>query len=143
MSAQNVKLVGQLQPPPDRDLATLYRDESTVETLIDAMAPSFDPALKSRYLPADAGDVEPNVGLDGLRKTWLAWLGDWAGYRAETIKVIDVGERVLVVTDEYAREAGSEDDVKLAGAAVWTVSNGQVSAIDVYADRTAAFKAVA
>ena len=143
MSSENVKLVGQLQPPPDRDLATLYRDDSTVATLIDAMAPSFDPALESRYLPADAGDVKPNNGFDGLRKTWLEWLEGWEGYRADTIKVIDVGDRVLVVTDEYGRAPGSEDETKLAGAAVWTVRRGKVAAIDVYADRTAAFKAVA
>jgi hypothetical protein len=143
VSADNVRLVGRLQPPPDRDLATLYRDESTVLTLTDAMAPSFDPAVESRYLGDDSGEVPPNVGLEGLRKTWLAWLEPWQSYRAETIKVIDVGDRVLVVTDEYGREKDATEDVRLQGAAVWTVRNGQVTAIDFYADRTAAFKAVA
>jgi hypothetical protein len=47
------------------------------------------------------------------------------------------------VTDEYAREQGAEDETKLAGASVWTISKGQIAAVDFYADRTSAFKAVA
>ena len=143
MSADNEKLVGRLQPPPDRDLATLYRDESTVVTLTEAMAEFLDPSLESRYLGDGSGDVPANVGLEGLRQTWLAWLGSWDSYRAEVIKVVDVGDRVLVVTDERGREKDATDEVKLQGAAVWTVRGGQVTAIDLYSDRTAAFKAVA
>jgi len=142
MSAENVKLVGTLQPPPGRDLATLFRDEGTVSVLIEAMVPYVDGAVASRFVPAD-GEGSANVGMDGLRQTWLDWLEPWATYRAGVQKLIDVGDQVLAISDDHAQEKGAEEEIALPGAAVWTVRGGKISALDIYADRTQAFQVAA
>jgi hypothetical protein len=34
---------------------------------------------------------------------WLDWLAPWESYRAEIAEVIDAGDQVLVIADDYRR----------------------------------------
>ena len=39
--------------------------------------------------------------------------------------MIDCGDDVLVITDDYGRKPGMTAEVRLFGAAVWTIRDGQ------------------
>lgn len=53
-----------------------------------------------------------------------------------------MGDRVLVITDDYGRRPGMSVEVHLRGAAVWTVRQGKVVGADFYARREQALEAV-
>jgi len=141
MSQKNVELVRGLQPAPDVDIAELFRDDEIWAALTEAVAPlshsDFECVLH-------AIDSEPTTypGLVGLRTGWLDWVAPWVTYRTEIKDVIDAGEQVLVLTHDFGRREGSTEDVKLIGAAVWTVRDGKIARAEFYTDRAEAFAAV-
>jgi ketosteroid isomerase-like protein len=141
MSQENVELVRGLQPAPDVDIAELLRDDDIWAALSQAVAPfahaDFECALRSI-------DSEPTTytGLDGLRTGWLDWVAPWATYRTEIKEVIDAGERVLVLTHDFGRREGSTEEVRLIGAAVWTIRDRKIVRAEFYTDRAEAFAAV-
>jgi ketosteroid isomerase-like protein len=144
IGASNVELVRELQPGPDVDVAQLFRDDEMWAAFADAAASFFD---RNFECVLGGGDHDPfggaaYVGQDGLRAGWLDWLAPWASYRTEIEEVIDVGERVLVLIRDFGRREGSEQEVEVIGAAVWTVGDGKVARAEFYADRAEALKAV-
>jgi ketosteroid isomerase-like protein len=62
-------------------------------------------------------------------------------YRAEIAELIDAGDRVVIITDDYGRRRGMSAEVQLHGAAVWTVREGKIVAIDFYPHRDGALEA--
>ncbi len=117
MSAENAELVAALQPEPDVNLVELFRDDQAWAKL-------------------------SNYGLAGFRQTWLEWLGPWESYRADIDRVIDCGDDVLVITNDYGRKPGMTAEVRLLGAAVWTVRDGRIAKAYFYADRQDALDAL-
>jgi hypothetical protein len=140
MSRENVELVRALQTGPDVNLVDLFGDQASWDSLVEASAPFFDPSVEVRLFAI--GEPRRYVGPDGLRQGWLDWLAPWESYRAEIAELIDAGDRVLVITDDYGRRPGMSVEVRPHGAASWTVQEGKVVAIDFYADRNQALEAV-
>ena len=139
MSRENVEVVRALQPEPDVDIATLFRDEAVAERAIQALAPLF-----VHDFEATATILEPRryTGVEGLRTLWLEWLEPWESYRAEIEDVIDAGDDVVVLTRDYGRRAGMTAEVSVLGAAVWTFREGKIARASFYADREEALEAV-
>ena len=140
MSAENVALVRAVLPSPDVDLVELFRDEETWANLRRRIAEICHPALKTGLV--GVGDGHIHDGLEGLRQTWLEWLAPWESYRAEIQKLVDCGENVLVLTDDFGRQRGMTAEVRLRGAAVWTVREARIAAAFFYAHREDALDAV-
>jgi ketosteroid isomerase-like protein len=140
MSRENVELVRALQPLPEVDLVTLFGDESW-SAVTDARARVFYPSFQTRFVPA-LGGRKRYVGGEGLRQAWLDWLSPWESYRAEIVELIDAGDRVVVITDNYGRRRGMSAEVRLRGAAIWSVRGGKVTGADFYTDRDQALAAV-
>jgi ketosteroid isomerase-like protein len=133
MSAENVELVEALQPDPSVDLVELFGDDAAWENVFGVIAPIFDPDLETGFVRP--GDASTNRGVEGFRTTWLEWLAPWESYRAEIESLEDHGDNVLVTTNDYGRQPGMTAEVRLLGAAVWTVREGRVARAYFYVDR--------
>ena len=141
MSQENVELVRLVQPAPDVDLAQLFRDDDIWAETSEGLSNLFHPDFKCVQSWIGA---EPTTypGVDGLREAWLDWLTPWATYRTDIQDVIACDERVLVLVLDFGRREGTTDEIKLFGAAVWTVRDGKIAHVQFYPDRNEALKAV-
>jgi ketosteroid isomerase-like protein len=72
----------------------------------------------------------------------LDWTAPWVTYGIETERVIDLGERVLVLNQDRGRREGSPLEVRGRVAALWTVRDGKVARLDAYTTQAEALKAV-
>jgi ketosteroid isomerase-like protein len=140
MSAENAELVAALQPDPDVNLVELFRDDAAWANIAEALGPIWHDDVETVFV--GTGQESRNRGVDGFRHTWVEWLAPWETYRAEITRVIDCGDDVLVITDDYGRKPGMTAEVKLFGAAVWTVRDGMIVKAYFYVDRKDALDAV-
>ncbi len=140
MSRENVELVTRLQVAPDVDLAALFRSDEAWSAVTDAFGGLFHPDCET-VAPGVPGTERVHVGIDGLRTAWLAWLEPWLTYRTEIEHALDAGDRVLLLTRDYGRQAGSVQEVKVDGSAVWTVKDGRVARAEFFTHRADAFQA--
>jgi hypothetical protein len=141
MSQENVEIVRRFQPSPDLDIAALFRDDATWAATSEAAASVLDEDFAAGVRTLD--DQAPFLpGVDGLRSTWLDWLEPWESYRTEIEDVIDVGkDSVLVLTRDYGRRVGSNAEVRLHGAGLYTMRDGKI-ALAEFMPRDNALKAV-
>jgi ketosteroid isomerase-like protein len=138
VSQQNVELVRAVQPRPEVDLASMFREEAswraTREVLVSLLHPDFECSIPL------FGDAKSFSGIDGLRAAWLDWLEPWATYRTEVDELIDRGERVLVLVRDYGRHEPHGNEVEQIDAAIWTVREGKIARAEFYTDRGEAFR---
>jgi ketosteroid isomerase-like protein len=134
-----VELIKGLQPPSKADMASLFRDDAAWGALSDAVAPLFHPDFAA---VAATGLVQSYRGLDGLRALWLDWMGPWETYRTEVEDAIDRGDEVLLLVRDYGRREGMDAEVRVLGAAVWTIAEGKITRAVFYNDRAEALEAV-
>ena len=139
MSQENVELVRRLQPSPDIDLVSLFRDGPESERLLAAVEPFFHDDFVIAGVGIQAGEWK---GLAGLRAAWADWLEPWETYRAEIEDVIDAGDDVVVLVRDYGRRPGMSAEVQIVAAAVWTVRDGKIARNVFYPDREDALEAV-
>ncbi len=140
MSAENAELVAALLPEANVDLVEVFGDEQAWENLSEVLGPICHDDVETGLV--GIGQEKPNYGLAGFRQTWLEWLGPWESYRADIDQVIDCGDNVLVITKDYGRKPGMTAEVRLLGAAVWTVREGRIAKAYFYADRQDALDAL-
>ena len=133
MSDENVELVSALQPDPDVDLVELFRDDQAWANLAEVFGEIGHDDVETAFI--GVGQESRNRGVGGFRSTWLEWLAPWETYRAEIKRVIDCGDDVLVLTDDYGRKPGMTAEVRLFGAAVWTLREGRVAKACFYTNR--------
>ncbi len=142
MSQENVEIVRQLQPGPQVNVVELFvrgADDSEVEAEIAAATGSFTDDFVCLF---HSLSEEPRPGVLGLRESWLDWLAPWESYRTEIEELIDAGDRVLVVSRDFGRRPGMDEEVSFHGCAVWTVRDGRIARAEFFtADRAGAFKA--
>ena len=81
------------------------------------------------------------IGLGGARTFWRDFFEAWESIRSHTEDVIASGDRVLVLGRQFGRMRGVQNEVELAGAAIYSVSGGMVVRAEFYADRGAALEA--
>ena len=72
----------------------------------------------------------------------LDWTAPWATYTIETERVIDLGDRVLVLNHDRGRRDGGALEVRGRVAALWTIRDGKIARLDAYTSHTDALKAV-
>ncbi|HYH59827.1 MAG TPA: nuclear transport factor 2 family protein [Thermoleophilaceae bacterium] len=139
MSDENAELIEALQVEPEVDLVELFRDDQAWANIDATLGPVFHDDVESGFV----GHHESrNRGRLGFRQTWLEWLEPWESYRTETDRVIGCGDDVLVLVNDYGRKPGMTAEVRLFGAAVWTVRDGLITRALFYTDREDAFSEV-
>jgi ketosteroid isomerase-like protein len=138
MSQHNVDLVDALIPQ-GTDIAPLFRDDGAFAQVREALAPLLTDDVENLVvLPAL---TRTEAGTEGLRINWLDWLEPWAAYRVTIDEVIDLGERVLVLTRNYGRRRDMEAEVEMIAAAILTFREGKLARWEDYADRAVALGA--
>jgi len=140
MSQENVELVKALVPQPDTDWAELVRDEGAFAVVREAVSPLLTDDFESVMVWPAVNRTY--AGLEGLRKNWLDWLEPWATYRITIDELIDLGERVVVLSRNHGRREDMETEVELIGAAILTFRDGKIARWEDYADRAEALEAV-
>jgi hypothetical protein len=139
MSDENAELIEALQVGPDVDLVELFRDDQAYANLEEALGPIYHDDVESGFV---GRHESRNRGRAGFRQTWLEWLEPWDSYRSEVDRVIGCGEDVLVLVKDYGRKPGMTAEVRLLGAAVWTVRDGLIVRALFYTDREDAIREV-
>jgi ketosteroid isomerase-like protein len=142
MSQENVELVRALQPTPDTDLVTLFRDDAAFAALAEAVSPFLHEDFEVVAPALVAGRDVRVEGLAGLRAVWLEWLEPWESYRVELEDVIDAGDATVVLVRDYGRRAGVAAEISVTGGTVWTMRDGKVARVAFYAVRSEALEAV-
>jgi ketosteroid isomerase-like protein len=140
MSQENVDLVRGLIPPPETDLAALFRDKAVFDQMAAALERFIDQGAESVAV-WQGGTAY--VGVEGFRRLWLDWLQPWTSYYTSVEEAIDAGGGRVVL---FARDKGRRQDtdvvVELVAASVWEVRNGRIVRVEFFPTREQALAAV-
>ena len=71
------------------------------------------------------------------------WLSSFQSYIGSVEDVIDLGDRVLVLTDERGVSRVGKVPVRQQGAVIWSFREGKVARIETYMQRRVACAALA
>ena len=81
-------------------------------------------------------------GLEDYKRYVVSLLNSFDELRFEIRELIDLGDRVVVVTDLFGRGRESGADVRGAYVFLWTVSEGRAVDVREYATKDEALEAV-
>jgi ketosteroid isomerase-like protein len=133
MSQENVEIVLAAQAT---DLVQWLKDDAVWSAGAARYHPDFEHASVNRV---EGTVVHHNA--EALRRGWSAWVAPWESYRQEIDEAFDCGERVLVFCTHFARAPGTDHEVELKGASLWTVRDGKILRFVSYTDRSEALEA--
>jgi ketosteroid isomerase-like protein len=102
---------------------------------------SFDDDVQARWA-TEVPDMGTSEGIDGLAELLSHWLAAWQACRIEAEEFHDAGDQIVAFVRVHARGSGSEIDLEMENAHVWTMLDGQAVAIRAYSDRTRALREV-
>ena len=144
MSQTNVELVRSVHPPTGTELTSLFREDaagrSGLKLLAGLLTEDFEAVGGDHF--GDLGLTSDGLGLDGLVAVWREWLSPWDTYRTEVEDFLEAGEdRVVVLVRDLGRLRGSDSEVELLSASVWTLREGKIARIAFHASRASALKA--
>jgi ketosteroid isomerase-like protein len=77
-----------------------------------------------------------------LRAALLYWFAPLDSFEREVEKMIDLGERVLVLDRQHMRVHGSNARVEMKGSQLYTFRDGKIAGYETFTDRAEALKAV-
>jgi ketosteroid isomerase-like protein len=143
MSAENVELIRSMYDMlPAGDFAALARDEEAMAEVIAALGQIVDPEVEvSLFGPSYTQIRETRRGIDGYAALWRDWLRPFHSYRIELEEMMDLGDRVLVLTRATARVEADSPEIVNAGATSFTVRDRRVTRVDSFLDRAVALEA--
>jgi ketosteroid isomerase-like protein len=139
MSASNVELIRRIFPS-GIDMAAVMRSDDPAGAFQadpDAVAPDLE--VKFAASPAGAAGFEGR-GLEGLVEGWQDWLIPWESYVITVDEFVDAGDKVVTLVRIRGRTSRDGVEVEHRPAAVWTVGDGQVTAVTFFLDRDEAFE---
>jgi ketosteroid isomerase-like protein len=140
MSQENVELVRALQPSGVDLVAVTSGDQAAFGGLPDSL---FGEDFSCSFTAEDThARLGPYYGVEGLATAWHDWLEPWGRYEIHAERFLDAGDRVVAFVRIQARTHRDAVAVEHAPAAVWTLRDGKVRAIDFYLDRLEALEAV-
>jgi ketosteroid isomerase-like protein len=144
MSGQTVvDVVREFQPPPGVDIVRLFRRDAEageVEALLARLSQFLTDDFVCVFNGVSSGERR---GAAGLREVWLDWLGPWDSYRVSDKEFEDLGDgRVLVLVHDFGRRRGTDGEVPLHGAALYTVRDDRIARAEYFAQREDAYAAL-
>ena len=104
----------------------------------EAIFPLYDPEVEVQYPFLD----RVYRGLPGVQEYFRDWLAVWDEFGSEVEEWIDAGDSVIAVMHSWGRGKQSGARVEERNAHVWTLRNGKLWRLRVYATRAEALKAV-
>ena len=127
MSEEDVKIVR-------RSYEAFMRGDG--ETALSAYAPDAE-WDDTRFRP----EGKVHHGRDEIAEVVRMWVGTWTDYSIELERVIDAGDRVVVIYEERGTGKGSGLKMTTRVGMVVTVSGDQITRQVVYADPGEALEA--
>jgi ketosteroid isomerase-like protein len=140
MSQENVEIVLTVQPAPEIDCVPLFREEGQWEEFARAIRPVIHPDVEC--VLHEFGGHTRYGGVDGIRSFMLDWMSPWVAYRIEMERVVDLGDRVLVLNNDRGKRETGTEDVRGRVGVVWTFHDGKIARLDAYTKPDDALKAV-
>jgi ketosteroid isomerase-like protein len=106
-----------------------------------ALTNVFDPEVEVR--PALSAFLASTIyrGHEGVAAWYAETREPWAALHAEPHRVLDAGERTVVLVGSRARVPGGQVDVDAEIARVLTIRDGRIVRLDGYEDPEAALAA--
>ena len=101
----------------------------------------FDPSVRVVWLPVAGGETE-TVGLDSMARMMMNWMQPWEQVTTVAERVIDAGDRVVIIGEWRGRGKTSGVVTKWRYGAVWTLRDGKVISLISYTNPGDALKAV-
>jgi ketosteroid isomerase-like protein len=99
--------------------------------------PDFE-LVRSARMPDGGGSLRGSAALASL----TAWLETFHEHEAMPVEFIEAGDRVVVTVLERGRPRGGTRMVQGTWMWVYTVRDGRVRRLEIYADRAEALEAV-
>ena len=145
MTRENVELVKALHPPTGTELVALFALDGSAPgqlgQLASLLTDDFE-AVGGEEIHAPLGLTSKAPGIDGLVSAWREWLGPWESYWTEVEEFVDVGDgRVLVLVRDHGRLRGSDAEVEVVSASIWTVREEKIARIEFHTNRAQALRA--
>jgi ketosteroid isomerase-like protein len=129
LSQENVEIV--------RRALTAFEDRG-----LDGVAGYWHPDIDWRAIEGAPDDIGVFHGRDALRRYYEQWYEMFDDLRGHAEEVIDAGDdRVVAVSHVTARMQGSEAEVDMRLAVVYTLQNGLIVRGREYATREQALEA--
>jgi hypothetical protein len=139
MSQADVELVRALVPPPETDWAASVRDESRLREIEESSRALFAPDFPCSMLSVADTQLQ---GFEGLWTIWREWLEPWAEYHVFEEEIVDLGEgKVLWLGRDVGQSKSGAGRVTLHSSAIWSVSDGLISEVVFYPQRSTALAA--
>jgi ketosteroid isomerase-like protein len=129
MSQENVELVRRLYPAYERDG-------------LDGFAEFWHPDINWRAAEGALDDVGLMEGPDAIRDYYRQWEETFADVRMEVDQLIDAGDQVVAVVRGIGRMKGSDAEIDVRYAIVFTTRDGKIAAGREYFTREQALEAV-
>jgi ketosteroid isomerase-like protein len=117
-----------------RGLRLLYEALNRGE--FDVMLARCHPGVELHVAPNQAGlDFEGVYhGRTGAARAFATWWDAWADYRVEPAELIDFGDRIVVLSQQFGRGRESGVEVATPHAAVITFDRGWAVRVEFYWD---------
>ncbi|MET0836433.1 MAG: nuclear transport factor 2 family protein [Thermoleophilaceae bacterium] len=117
-----------------RGLRVLYEALNRGE--FDVMLARCHPGVELHVAPNQAGlDFEGVYhGREGTARAFATWWDAWAEYRVETAELIDFGDRIVVLSQQFGRGRESGVQVETPHAVVITFDQGWAVRVQLYWD---------
>jgi ketosteroid isomerase-like protein len=113
---------------------------ATGELLENIFAPDF---VLDMSTFRDLMDLQSHYdGADGMRRFLREWTEPFEEWQIEVDALHDAGHKVVALCQQHARAKASELPVDMRLAMVFTLRDGLQTRIEMYADPSAALKAV-
>ncbi len=138
MSQENVEIVRGLIPPPDVDVAPLFRSQSLFSAAAEPLEGALHPDLESCAMWQENRIYS---GVAGFREMWLDWLEPWEAYYVHVDDTIDAGDKVVLLIRDRAHRPGVEAEVELVSASIWEFRHGRIVRVTFCRDRSEALEA--
>jgi ketosteroid isomerase-like protein len=121
-----------------RDLLEALADEQYVEAGHAAFGQFASSDFEFILVRGEGGEQGVYPGPGGLVAGMRDWLSSFQSYVGSVEGVIDLGDRVLVLTDERGVSRAGKVPVRQQGAVIWSFREGKVARIETYMRRSVA-----
>ena len=87
------------------------------------------------------GDTGPTEGRDALSETVAIWVTTWDDYSEQIEEIRDLGDTVCVIATQRGRGKGSGVEIENRWGQLYTIENGLITSITMYASPEKALEA--
>lgn len=109
---------------------------------LDTIRELYDPGIQWDDVSGLWGDWGARRGRDGIRDAFSSWFEAFEDVTFTAEDFLEAGEHVVVVTRIRGRGRGSGLEVDQRITLLWTLSDGRVTRVAGYRDRSEALEAV-